>query len=295
MGGYDYGDVDDSESVSSVHCALDNGINFFDTAAIYGLGHAESVLGRALSGRREKAIIATKGGLRKSGNKIVPDLSPDFLRSDLENSLARLATDCIDLYQLHYLDPNVPVEKYAVLLNDFLRQGKIRCVGLSNFPMEYASIVNEVLPVVCLQLPYNLLQRSLESKGIPDFCLDEKIGLITYSSLARGYLTGKKYTKEDFRGSDTRTRSAYFSADFEAIRIPVSLALNEAASVQSKTPAQTALRWLLDKPFVSSVIVGVKGSDQVLEAAESCHWNLDAISMSKLDQVSLPFRDSPLY
>jgi len=295
MGGYDYGDVDDGESIHSVLCALDNGVNFFDTAAIYGFGHAESVLGRALSGRRGSAIIATKGGLRKAANKIIPDLSPEFLRSDLESSLRRLGTDCIDLYQLHYLDPDVPAEKYAVLLNDFLCQGKIRFVGLSNFSKESSLIVNEVLPVACVQLPYNLLQRSLESRGIPDFCVDKHVGLITYSSLARGYLTGKKYTREDFKGSDTRARSSYFSADSETVRLPVTAALNEAAAMHSKTQAQTALRWLLDKPFVSSVIVGIKGDAQILEAVNSCHWNLDPKASRTLDAVSQPFMENPLY
>ncbi len=295
MGGHDYGEVDDHALVSAVRCALDHGINFFDAAAIYGFGRAETLLARSLAGQRDKVVLATKGGLRKTENKIVPDLSAAFLRSDIENSLKRLQSDHIDLYQLHYPDPGVPAEDYAGILRGFIDQGKIRAVGLSNFSKAEAARLAAVLPVACLQLPYNPLQRALEVQGIPEFCVAENVGLITHSSLARGYLSGRKYTAADFRGSDTRPRSAYFDPEWDEIKKPVLEMVERIASGQKKTPAQAALRWLLDKPFVSAAIVGIKSSVQVLDAVGACGWHIPDQSMKLLDEISTVFKVKPLY
>lgn len=295
MGGHDYGDVDDDVSVSAVQCAIDNGINFFDAAAIYGFGRAEEVLAKAIKDRRDKVVVATKGGLRRTVTKILPDLSPEFISAEIESSLKRLRIDCIDLYQLHYYDPAVPFEATVKVLSRFLKQGKIRAVGLSNFSRDHAREFSVHIPVACLQLPYNPLQRSLEAQGIPEYCASANVGLITYSSLARGYLSGKKYSDQDFRGSDTRHRSTYFSADTAAKRRPVLDVITEIAVQKGKTVGQVALRWLLDRPCVTSAIVGFKTPSQVIDVLPACHWRLSAEEISLIDNVSMPFRATPLY
>ena len=295
MGGYDYGDVDDELSVKAVHYAIDHGVNFFDTASIYGFGRAESVLSKALEGKRKDVVLATKGGLRRTEKTIIPDLSPVFLRTDIENSLKRLKTGHIDLYQLHYPDPKVPVSTYASVLHEFIKLGKIRYVGLSNYPISEVRKVLEVLPTVCLQLPYNPLQRVLEIEGIPALCQENSLGLITHSSLARGYLSGKVYSGNDFKGSDTRPRSTYFSDTEKQAKEPVLAVVKDIALRRGKSPAQVAVRWLLDKPFVSSAIVGVRSPKQIEDILLSCHWHLSNEEMSDLNDVSDFFRSHPLY
>lgn len=295
MGGHDYGDVLDSDSEAAVHCAIEHGINFFDVAAIYGFGRAEEVLGKALKGKRDKVVIATKGGLRKTAAKIVPDLRPEYIAGEIEGSLKRLGTDYIDLYQLHYYDPAVPFIATAEVLRKSLEQGKIRAVGLSNFSKSQVAEFASLIPVSCLQLPYNPLQRALEVQGIPEFCANNNVGLITYSSLARGYLSGKKYSGQDFHGSDTRQRSTYFSPETETMRQPVLDVVAHIAAQKGKTPGHVALRWLMDKPFLTSAIVGFKTAVQVMDVLAACDWKLAPEDILRIDAVSCRFQSQPLY
>ncbi len=260
-----WGVVDDNESIAAIRQAIDCGVNLIDTAAIYGQGHSEEIVGKAVAGLRDRVVIATKCGLlppTKRGELPRRCLSHDSIIRECENSLRRLRTDVIDLYQCHWSDPETPLRETMRAMTTLPDQGKIRTIGVSNFGCEQLATAREFGPVHCVQPHFSLLHRRPASDLIP-YCQEHDIALIAYGPLAKGLLTGKfdeSSTFEDVRATDP---------DFTAARYRSNLAtvakLKEIATRYDKTVAQLALGWVVTYPGVTSAIVGAKRPSQVIE------------------------------
>ena len=292
MGGHDYGHVNDADSISAVHAALDAGINFFDTAAVYGLGRAEEVLGRALEGRRNKAVIASKGGLAWNAGGTITRDAAGIMRS-LEDSLRRLRVDTIDIFQIHWPDPAVPLEQTLNVLEKARKAGKIRHIGISNFSVAEVLSAHETCRVETLQLSYNLLNRELETDML-SCCKKVGMKLLTHSTLARGFLSGRYPPGHKFSGSDTRPRSSYFSDESRMEKDAVLEELSRQADALGKTRSQMAVRWVLDNPLVSAAIIGFKNSKQVADVMLASDWTLTPQVYSRLCDLSTKFISNPL-
>ncbi len=204
MGGWMWGGSNESDAVHTIHAALDHGINLIDTAPIYGFGRSEELVGRALAGgHRQRALIATKVGLEWRGGRVFRNSSPARLRQELEDSLRRLQTDVIDLYQVHWPDESVPIEETAAVIEGFRRDGKIRAVGVSNFSPTQMERFQAAASLQTVQPPYNLFERQIETDVLP---YAERGGLtvLAYGALCRGLLTGKITEASTFTGDDLR-------------------------------------------------------------------------------------------
>jgi aryl-alcohol dehydrogenase-like predicted oxidoreductase len=244
-----YGPADEGESIATLHRAIELGCTFFDTAEAYGPFKNEELLGRALKGRRDEVVIATKFGFRIEGGRQVGaerDSRPERIREAVEGSLGRLQTDHIDLLYQHRIDPAVPIEEAAGAVGDLLKQGKVRFFGLSEAGVANIRRAHAVHPVSALQSEYSLWERNLEADVIP--VLSELgIGLVPFSPLGRGFLTGdvrraEDYPDGDYRRTDPRYQGKNFDANIEAARI-----VGEIAAQKRAKPAQVVLAWILHK------------------------------------------------
>lgn len=295
MGGYDYGPVNDDDSMKAVRKALDLGINFFDTADIYGFGHAETILGNALSGNRDKAFIATKFGLVwDDKGKIIRDCSPKRVVKALEDSLRRLKADVVDLYQMHWIDPETPIRDTMEILLRCQREGKIRYIGCSNMTEDIIKDIQRIGRVDTVQFSYNLLNRKAELRILP-YCKELKISFVAHSPLARGFLTGKYQPGHKFFGTDTRNKSTYFSTEKMHEKKELISNIAKIGIKYDKTNTQVALRWILDNPLVSNIIVGVKDMLQIEESAGSVGWSLTPEDYSSLCVCTEDFVHEGLY
>lgn len=259
-----WGNVPVQEWNKSLERAIDLGINFIDTAQAYGDGFAESVLGNFLQSHRcrDKLIIATKfyWNLDNPQNRY-PDTTYDYIIRECETSLKRMKTDYIDLYQIHAWDPLTKPDEVAAALITLQKQGKIRWIGVSNMNVHQISMYLRYMNIECHQPLYNLLDRDAEKEQLP-FCLEKKIGVITYSSLARGILTGKY--SEDQKFEDSRAHHPRFTGEnFRRILNAVNNYLKPVAETLGLTAAGLAIRWILTHPAVSSAIVGIKKPEHI--------------------------------
>src|SRR5271169_785473 len=242
-----YGSADDQESLATLDRALELGITFFDTAEAYGPYKNEELLGRALKGRRERAIIATKFGFRfESGKLVGTDSRPEHVKEVAEGSLRRLDTDHIDLYYQHRLDRTVPIEETVGAMADLVRAGKVRFLGLSEVGEDIIRRAHRVHPISALQSEYSLWERNLESHIIP-LLRELGIGLVPFSPLGRGFLTGaakraEEYPENDYRRTDPRFQGKNYDANMHVVSV-----IHNIAERNKATPAQIALAWLLQK------------------------------------------------
>ncbi|WP_225412459.1 aldo/keto reductase [Stigmatella hybrida] len=263
-----WGPQDDAQSVRSIHRALELGINWIDTAAVYGLGHSEEIVAQALEGRSNRPYVFTKCGLVwDAKGQVSNELSADSIRRECEASLRRLQVDTIDLYQVHW-----PLEGGSLkgleegwkALAELKRQGKVRWIGVSNFDEKQLEFAHQISPITSLQPPYSLINRHIE-KAILPFCERHGIGVIVYSPMASGLLTGAmtreraaKLPKDDWRRN---------SRDFQEPLLSKHLALvdrlREVAAVHGRSPAEAAIAWTLRKPAVTAAIVGARSAGQV--------------------------------
>lgn len=278
-------DVVDEESVASVKRALDLGINFFDTAAVYGAGHSEQMLAKGLGNRRSEVIIATKGGrLRDPDGTLHNDSSPDNLRRECEQSLRNLQTDVIDLYQIHWPDEQTPFEDTMAALLKLRDEGKIRFLGVSNFTVPMLERVLALGPVVSLQPPYSLLRRDIEAEILP-FCRARNLGVLCYSPMQRGLLTGRYRPGVTFPDTDTRNKDPLFAGEkLEQITARVAQMASMAAA-HGKTPAQMAIAWVLSQPGVTVALCGAKRPAHIEESAGAGDWLLSADEERKLREL----------
>lgn len=275
IGGYGWGKVDDGDSGAAIRRALELGVNFFDTADVYGLGHSEEVLAKGLGRQRKEVVISTKVGLKwdSSGN-ITRDVSPKRIIAALEESLRRLRLDCIPLYLIHYPDGVTPITSTMEALVRCQEAGKIRYIGCSNLPVESIREAHAVQPLAAVQAPYNLLDRGIEHDILP--CADDLgIAVLAFGPLAQGFLSGKYEDGAQFSQDDVRSRSPYFQQDAHAVnQEKLSRLLRVAAHYPGVTLAQLAIRWVLDNSSVECAITGVTLPKQIEENVGASGWRL---------------------
>lgn len=295
------GEQDQKEANELVGIALEAGINFFDTADVYSDGIAEQMLGKALGTKRKDVIIATKVRGRMGAGPNDVGLSRYHIIEGCNASLKRLGTDYIDLYQVHSFDPYTPLEETLHALDDLVRQGKVRYIGCSNFAgwqlMKALSISEKYSweKFITLQAYYNVIERDLEFELAP-LCLDQNLGILSWSPLAAGFLTGKyrrgKPKPEGTRRSDPTKLFLRFDEErgYDIVDELEKIAVNHNATI-----SQTALNYLLRKPGVSSVIIGAKTKEHLLDNLKAADWELSAEEMSHLDEISKPPRIYPYW
>lgn len=260
-----WGPQDDSDSLRAIEHALDGGINWIDTAAVYGLGHSEEIVGNALRGRAHQPYVFTKCSRRWTAErKIYGSLKPDSLREELEGSLRRLNLDTIDLYQIHWPLPDEDIEAAWQTLARFKEEGKIRYMGVSNFNVGQMKRVQKIAPITSLQPPYSLLRRDIEAEILP-FCREHNIGVINYSPMVSGLLTGKM-TAERVRNmpdDDFRKRTPHFNEPKLSRNLALAELLREIGKPHGVEPGVVAIAWTLRNPAITAAIVGARRPDQV--------------------------------
>lgn len=287
IGGHGWGRVDDSESVATIVRALDEGVNLFDTADVYGFGHSEEVLSRALGGRRHEVVIASKFGVRwAESGKTRLDTSPGYLEQALHDSLRRLKVDCIPLYYIHWPDGTTPIAETVAALSRYREQGKIRWIGLSNFGGDQIVEAADAAAISTLQIQYSLLDRD-KVQAVAQTCRTAGIPLVTWGSLSQGLLTGKFTGESTFDPADRRSRYPNFQGERFQQGLALVETLRELAGPLAKTPAQISLRWLLDRPEVGCVLFGAKRPQQLLDNLGALDWSLPPHARETLDSWSI--------
>jgi aryl-alcohol dehydrogenase-like predicted oxidoreductase len=277
MGGggwqFAWGAQDDDESVDAIHAALDHGINWIDTAAVYGLGHSEEVVGRALAGRSKKPLVFTKCGIvwdeRRETRR---SLEPESIRKEVEQSLSRLKMDVIDLYQIHWPDPDSLVEAAWKMMAKLQQAGKVRYIGVSNFNVDQMRRAQAIAPITSLQPPYSIISPEIEKEILP-FTQANHIGVIVYSPMKSGLLSGTM-TRERIAAmpeDDFRKRVAHFKEPLLSRNLELAELLGTIGRRHGRTAGEVAIAWTLRHPAVTGAIVGMRSAKQVdgvLGAAE---------------------------
>lgn len=272
-----WGPQDDRESIQAIQRAIDLGINWIDTAAVYGLGHSEKIVGKAIKGRRDQVIIATKCGQVWDEGKTVPypRLKAESVRREAEDSLRRLDIEVIDLYQIHWPHPDEDLEEAWGVIADLVKEGKVRYAGTSNFSVQQLKRVQSIHPVASLQPPYSMLVREVE-KELLTYCAENGIGVVVYSPMQAGLLTGR-FTKErvqNLPADDWRRRSRHFKEPELDINLAFVERLKPIAERSGKTLAQLAIAWVLRRPEITSAIVGARRPSQIEETVGAGDWTL---------------------
>jgi aryl-alcohol dehydrogenase-like predicted oxidoreductase len=285
IGGYDYGAVDDHASIRAVRKALDHGITLFDTADVYGFGHAEEVLGRALGDRRRDVVVATKFGVRwDTLGRRVRDIRPEWARMALENSLRRLRLECIPLYQIHGPDGVTPIGEILAVLETFRKEGKIRHIGCCNYRLDALKRTPERVRVESFQVPYSLAEREWEAEI--RYARDHlNMSILAYNALAQGLLTGKYDRHSQFSGTDLRQRSRLFQGETFAKNLRILDHVRAVASRRRCSPAQVAIRWILETQPNSVVLAGMKHETQVEENCSTLNWHLTPDDLNRLSST----------
>jgi len=293
MGGSRYGSTDDGEEITAVQRALDAGVTLFDTAAGYGIGHSESVLGRALKDKWNDVVVVTKTGIVWEDERgvFVRDSRPASIRVQCEESLRVLGADRIDVYLIHWPDPDTPIDETMREMERLRAEGKIGYVGVSNFSTVQMDQAREVLPIVANQVGYHMLDRRHADKIIP-YCADHGIGVMAYGSLAHGVLTGTfdvdpKFEDDDWRKPGYAFGLPLFHSDFLADTLEAVDEVTSAAHTADLTTAQLALRWVLNEPAISTALVGFRNSDEVDLAVSAVEVSLPAGVMDGANAATL--------
>ncbi|MEX2460491.1 MAG: aldo/keto reductase [Paenibacillaceae bacterium] len=284
ISGHAMGKVDEQDAKAVINHAVDLGINFFDTADYYGFGYAEELLAKTLGPLGDKVIITTKGGTEwdSSGNTRI-NLSPEYITRACEDSLRRLQKDTIDLYQLHWPDPNTPFDQTMKALRTLVDSGKVRYIGVSNFSVDQISEAEEYLPIVSNQMEYSMLRRSCEGDMIP-FCTEHDISFLPYKVLGRGMLTGKFKDQPVFQEGDWRNKDPMFQgSSFQKGSLLVQQ-LKPIAESHGGTTSQLAIAWVLRLPIVASVVVGAKSAQQIEESCQGIGWDLSENDINEINE-----------
>lgn len=279
---------DETESIATIHRAIELGVTFFDTAEVYGPYTNEELLGRALKGRRESVIIATKFGFKiEHGTVAGTDSRPQHIREAVEGSLQRLATDHIDLLYQHRVDKNVPIEDVVGAMADLVKEGKVRFLGLSEAGEQTIKRAHTTHPVAALQSEYSLWERNLEPSIIP-LCRELGIGIVPFAPLGRGFLTGnvkraEEYPESDFRHKDPRYQGENFDANMRAATV-----VSDIARRKDSTPGRIALAWLLHKGEDIVPIPGTKQRRHLEDNVAAEAVSLTPDEMAQLEDVLSP-------
>jgi aryl-alcohol dehydrogenase-like predicted oxidoreductase len=282
-----YGVADETESIETIHKAIDLGVTFLDTADAYGSGHNETLIGKAIRDRRDKVIIATKFGLSdisKGGYTIPVNGRPEYVRSACDASLQRLGIDTIDLYYQHRVDPTTPIEDTIGTMAELVQAGKVRWIGLSEAAEATIRRAHAVHPITALQSEYSLWSRDVED-GILATCRELNIGFVPWSPLGRGFLTGDLRAFEDLAPNDWRRMSPRFQGDNFQRNLDLVTQVQEIADAKNCTPAQLAIAWLLQQGEDLVPIPGTKRVSYLLENLDALNIELTSDELDRLNTI----------
>jgi len=277
MGGDYWGGTDDDESIRTIHKALELGVNFLDTASGYGGGHSEEVIGKALLGRRQSAVLSTKASGKGH--------SEARLRQQLQGSLERLQTDYVDVYFIHWPSRQEPLGPTIKALEKLRSEGLIRAIGVSNFDVPLLQMASKYGTIDILQPPYNFIWRFIE-EDILSYCYKHHIGVSTYSSLAQGLLAGVIRLNTSYRGGDMRPRSVLWKSENLGKCLYTVERLRPIAKELGVTLAQLSLRWLVSQPGVTTALVGARTVEEITENAGTFGWDLPDDAMAQIQGIS---------
>ncbi|MFY9805301.1 MAG: aldo/keto reductase [Candidatus Acidiferrales bacterium] len=287
IGGWMWGGTDEKESIRTIHAALDKGINLIDTAPVYGFGVSEEIVGKAIAqrGQREKVFIATKVGLEWHDGSVTRNSSPARIRQEIHDSLQRLGTDYIDIYQVHWPDQAVPIEETARTMHALLQEGLIRAIGVSNFSAQQMSQFMSACELHTVQPPYNLFEREVEKDVLP-FVRERNLSAFAYGPLCRGLLTGTmhpnaKFTGDDLRQSDPKFQPPRFAQYLQAVQ-----QLDELAQKRyGKRVMDLAVRWVLDQPGIITALWGARHPEELEAVPGTLDWKLDADALAEINRI----------
>jgi myo-inositol catabolism protein IolS len=279
MSGAFWGAADDAESIRVIHRALDLGVTLIDTAEAYGWGHAEEVVGKALAGRRQQAVIATKAAPNH--------LEPAEAVKALEWSLKRLQTDYVDIYFIHWPNPDVPLGETMEAFERLRAEGRIRTLGVSNFGPKEMDAARQHGVIDVLQPPYNMLWREVEAATLP-YCRQHNIGVMPYSGLAQGLLTGALSRNTTFAEGDERRTTVLFQPGTYERALDAVDGLRPIAAKYGKSIAQLAIQWLISRPGVSAPLLGARTVREIEENVGSVGWTIAAVDLAEIDGLTLP-------
>ena len=273
---FGWGAQDDAASVQAIHAALDAGVNWIDTAAVYGLGHSEEVVAKAVKGLGEKPLIFTKCSMRwDAGRKIYRSLKAASVAEELENSLRRLEVEAVDLYQVHWPNPDEELEEGWAELAELQKKGKIRWIGVSNFNVAQMRRAQAIAPITSLQPPYSMLRPAIEAEILP-FCQENKIGVINYSPMVSGLLTGRMSAERvaSMPADDWRRKAVEFNEPRLSRNLKLVELLRKIGSVHGVEPGVVAVAWTLHHPAITAAIVGGRSPEQVNGLAPALSFRL---------------------
>ena len=281
---FGWGAVDDAESIRTIRRALDLGVNWIDTAAVYGLGHSEEVVARAVADRRGEALVATKCGLVWDESGQTRRCSrPESIRREAEASLRRLRTPVIDLYQIHWPDPDVPMAESWGAMVRLREEGKVRWIGVSNYSLEEIQACQAIQPVQSLQPQYSLLRRGLET-DLMTWCDQAGVGIVAHSPMASGLLTGS-FDRERLAPDDWRRDGKFFQEPVFSKALELVERLRPMAARHGKTVGQLAVAWVLRHPEVTAAIVGARRPEQVEANVRASGWWLSLGELAEIDTL----------
>jgi aryl-alcohol dehydrogenase-like predicted oxidoreductase len=286
IGGWMWGGTDEAESIATIRAAVERGINLIDTAPAYGFGRSEEIVGKALAegNLRSRVLIATKVGLEWRSGKVFRNATPARILQEVEDSLRRLRTDHIDVYQVHWPDPLVTIEETAEAMHSLFEQGKIRAIGVSNFSVGQMERFRRVAPLHVLQPPYNLFERGIEADILP-YCRKSKIATFGYGALCRGLLSGRMRADTKFEGDDLRRSDPKFQQPRFGEYLAAVARLDQLAQQRfHKRVIHLAIRWMLDQG-ITTALWGARHPGQLEPVDEVSGWRLDAAAKAEIDRI----------
>ena len=285
IGGWMWGGTDEAESIATIRAGIEEGVNLIDTAPVYGFGRSEEIVGKALKGSlRSRVLIATKVGLEWQRESVFRNASRARILKEIDDSLRRLRTDHIDIYQVHWPDPLVPVEETAETMRTLFEQGRIGAIGVSNFSVEQMKQFREVAPLHVLQPPYNLFERAIETDVLP-YCRNNGIATFGYGALCRGLLSGRMRADSTFSGDDLRRNDPKFRTPRLAQYVTAVQRLDEFARRRfGKRVIHLAVRWILDQG-ITTALWGARHPGQLQPVDEISGWKLDAPAKAEIDRI----------
>ncbi len=284
IGGWMWGGSDVTQSIETIRSAVGSGINLIDTAPVYGFGQSEEIVGKALEGIRDQVVIATKVGLEWPNEKVRRNAGAARIRQEIEDSLRRLRTDRIDLYQVHWPDPLVPCQETAFELENLRREGKILAIGASNYSIEQLDAFRKHAPLAAVQPPYNLLERAIEADVLP-YASQNGLAVLAYGALCRGLLSGRMHLNTVFDGDDLRKTDPKFRLPFYAQYLAAVEELRKFAQERyGKSVLALAVRWILDRgPTIA--LWGARQPAQLANIDEAFGWTLTATDLAAIDDI----------
>jgi aryl-alcohol dehydrogenase-like predicted oxidoreductase len=285
IGGWMWGGTDEAESIATLRAAVEHGVDLIDTAPVYGFGRSEEIVGKALAAGnlRARVRIATKAGLEWQNGRVFRNASRVRLLREVDDSLQRLQTDHIDIYQVHWPDPLVPIEETAGAMRTLFEQGKIGAIGVSNFSVAQMELFRSVAPLHVLQPPYNLFERRIEAEILP-YCRKNNIATLGYGALCRGLLSGRMQADTKFAGDDLRHTDPKFQQPRFGQYLAAVDRLDDLARRFGKRVIHLAVRWMLDQG-ITTALWGARHPAQLQPVDQVSGWRLDAHAKEKIDRI----------